>query len=176
MKNAAMFENEGTERLLRYTSLHPPASTPQYTKPLMSDTIIYKSCTKHLSISSTNFSIPITIHRGRLRSPYHPEMPEPSDPIILFEREPTFRNLLWATPRLFSSRFCLVFGLASETLSQGPPYLIWVFGLGASCLLWGPFVGIHLLGIIAAVLILCFALVIVSATLMLVWHLLTGFM
>lgn len=103
-------------------------------------------------------------------------MPEPSDPITVFEREPSFRNLLGATPRLFSSGFCLVFGLASEILSQGAPYFIWVFCLGASCLLWGPFVGIHLLGIIAAVLILCFALVIVSATLMLVWHFLTGFM
>lgn len=101
------------------------------------------------------------IHRGRLRKPHHHEMSEPSDPITVFEREPTFRNLLRATPRLFSSGFYSVFEL---------------FGFGASCLLWGLFVGVHLLGIIAAFLILRISLSAVSDTLTVVWYRLTGFM
>ena len=72
-----------------------------------------------------------------------------SDSVSIFYEDPTFANLLEATPSLFTQTIFAVLGLASKALGI---FLIWLL-----------FVAIHVVAFIDAVLMLFVVMVMVSA-------------
>lgn len=73
-------------------------------------------------------------------------MPVTSEPLKVFFEDPTFANLLWATPTLFTSALFSVFGAASTCL-------IWVLFI-AIPVIAAMLVGFLLLVVIVLVLVM----------------------